>query len=256
MFIDLDPSLIITLFIFGFLAAFIDSVVGGGGLISLPALMFTGLSPSAAVATNKLAGTMGSLTSTITFYRSGNIDLKPIAKIFPFVFIASMLGAWVVHLMDPNLLKPLMLIMLAAVAVYTVFKKDWGSISTYTKLNAKKYIGFLILVSAIGFYDGFLGPGTGSFLIFAFLMIGFDFLKAAGNAKFLNFASNIGALVMFLFLGQINFAYGLIMGVAQIIGAICGSKFAIKQGSGYVRILFIVVTVLLLAKNTYDYFYN
>ncbi len=256
MFIDLDPSLIITLFIFGFLAAFIDSVVGGGGLISLPALMFTGLSPSAAVATNKLAGTMGSLTSTITFYRSGNIDLKPIAKIFPFVFIASMLGAWVVHLMDPNLLKPLMLIMLAAVAVYTVFKKDWGSISTYKKLNAKKYIGFLILVSAIGFYDGFLGPGTGSFLIFAFLMIGFDFLKAAGNAKFLNFASNIGALVMFLFLGQINFAYGLIMGVAQIIGAICGSKFAIKQGSGYVRILFIVVTVLLLAKNTYDYFNN
>ncbi|MFC7686025.1 TSUP family transporter [Ureibacillus sp. GCM10028918] len=256
MFFDLDPSLIIILFLFGFLAAFIDSVVGGGGLISLPALMFTGLSPSAAVATNKLAGTMGSLTSTITFYRSGNIDFKSIAKIFPFVFIASMLGAWVVHLMDPNLLKPLMLVMLAAVAVYTVFKKDWGSISTYKKLTTKKYIGFILLVSAIGFYDGFLGPGTGSFLIFAFLMIGFDFLKAAGNSKFLNFASNIGALVMFLFLGQINFAYGIIMGVAQIIGAICGSKFAIKRGSGYVRILFIVVTVLLLAKNTYDYFNN
>jgi len=256
MFLDLDPSIIILLFLFGFLAAFIDSVVGGGGLISLPALMFTGLSPSAAVATNKLAGTMGALTSTITFYRSGKIDFKSIAKIFPFVFLASMFGAWVVHLLDPNLLKPLMLIMLAAVAVYTVFKKDWGSISTFKKLTSKKYIGFIFLVSAIGFYDGFLGPGTGSFLIFAFLMIGFDFLKAAGNAKFLNFASNIGALVMFLFLGQINFAYGLIMGVAQIIGAICGSKFAIKRGSGYVRILFIVVTVLLLAKNAYDYFNN
>ena len=256
MFLDLDPSIIILLFLFGFLAAFIDSVVGGGGLISLPALMFTGLSPSAAVATNKLAGTMGALTSTITFYRSGKIDFKSIAKIFPFVFLASMFGAWVVHLLDPNLLKPLMLIMLAAVAVYTVFKKDWGSISTFKKLTSKKYIGFIFLVSAIGFYDGFLGPGTGSFLIFAFLMIGFDFLKAAGNAKFLNFASNIGALVMFLFLGQINFAYGLIMGVAQIIGAICGSNFAIKRGSGYVRILFIVVTVLLLAKNAYDYFNN
>lgn len=254
MFFDLDPSLIIILFLFGFLAAFIDSVVGGGGLISLPALMFTGLSPSAAVATNKLAGTMGSLTSTITFYRSGKMDLKTIAKLFPIVFIASMVGAWIVHLLDPNLLKPLMLIMLALVAVYTIFKKDWGSISTFKKLTTKKLIGFIILVSAIGFYDGFLGPGTGSFLIFAFLMIGFDFLKAAGNAKFLNFASNIGALVMFLFLGQINFAYGLIMGIAQIIGAICGSKFAIKRGSSYVRALFIVVTVLLLAKNTYDYF--
>ncbi|RHW34973.1 hypothetical protein D1B33_13070 [Lysinibacillus yapensis] len=254
MFFDLDPSLIIILFVFGFLAAFIDSVVGGGGLISLPALMFTGLSPSAAVATNKLAGTMGSLTSTITFYRSGKLDFKSIAKIFPIVFIFAMAGAWTVHLMDPNLLKPLMLIMLAAVAVYTIFKKDWGSISTFKKLTPKKYIGFIALVSIIGFYDGFLGPGTGSFLIFAFLMIGHDFLKAAGNAKFLNFASNIGALVMFLFLGQINFAYGLIMGVAQIIGAICGSRFAIKRGSNYVRILFIVVTILLLAKNTYDYF--
>lgn len=254
MFLDLDISLIILLFLFGFLAAFIDSVVGGGGLISLPALMFTGLSPSAAVATNKLAGTMGSLTSTITFYRSGKLDLKPISKFFPIVFIASMFGAWIVHLLDPTLLKPLMLFMLAAVAIYTIFKKDWGNVSTFKKLTTKKYIGFLLLVAAIGFYDGFLGPGTGSFLIFAFLMIGFDFLKAAGNAKFLNFASNIGALVMFLFLGQINFEYGLIMGVAQIIGALCGSKFAIKQGSGYVRILFIVVTVLLLAKNAYDYF--
>lgn len=256
MLFDLDLSLIVILFLFGFLAAFIDSVVGGGGIISLPALMFTGLSPSAAVATNKLAGTLGSLTSTITFYRSKNIDLKPIAKIFPIVFIASMFGAWTVHLMDPNVLKPLMLVMLAAVAIYTFFKKDWGSISTYKKLSPKKYIGFIFLVAAIGFYDGFLGPGTGSFLIFAFLLIGFDFLKAAGNSKLLNFASNIGALVMFLFLGQINFAYGLVMGIAQIIGAICGSKFAIKQGSGYVRILFIVVTVLLLTKNTYDYFAN
>lgn len=254
MFFDLDPSLIIILFLFGFLAAFIDSVVGGGGLISLPVLMFTGLSPSSAVATNKLAGTMGSLTSTITFYRSGKLDFKTISKFFPFVFLASMLGAWTVHLLDPTLLKPLMLIMLAAVTVYTIFKKEWGNISTFKKLSPKKYIGFFLLVAAIGFYDGFLGPGTGSFLIFAFLMIGFDFLKAAGNAKFLNFASNIGALVMFLFLGQINFVYGLIMGFAQIIGAICGSKFAIKRGSRYVRVLFIIVTVLLLTKNAYDYF--
>lgn len=251
---DLDFSLIIILFLFGFLAAFIDSVVGGGGLISLPALMFTGLSPSAAVATNKLAGTMGSLTSTISFYRSGKMDFKSIAKLFPFVFIASMIGAYTVYLMDPNMLKPLMLIMLFAVAVYTILKKDWGRISTYRKLTTRKFITFFLIVFAIGFYDGFLGPGTGSFLIFAFLMIGFDFLKAAGNAKFLNFASNIGALLMFVILDQINYSYGLIMGLGQIIGAICGTRFAIIKGSGYVRILFIVVTILLLTKNTYDFF--
>ncbi|MFB5282527.1 MULTISPECIES: TSUP family transporter [Peribacillus] len=253
MLFELDPSLLIILLVFGFLAAFIDSVVGGGGLIALPALLFTGLTPAGAVATNKLAGTIGSLTSTIMFYRSGKLDLKSVYKFFPLVFIGSMIGAWTVHLMNPEVLKPLMLVMLAAVAIYTIFKKDWGNNSTYKKLSIRDFIIFMILLAAIGFYDGFLGPGTGSFLIFAFLMMGFDFLKAAGNAKFLNFGSNIAALLMFMYLGQINYAYGLVMGLAQIAGAICGSKFAIKRGSGYVRALFIVVTFLLLAKNVYDY---
>lgn len=255
MLFELDPSLLLILVVFGFLAAFIDSVVGGGGLIALPALLFTGLPPATAIATNKLAGTIGSLTSTIMFYRSGKLDLTSIYQLFPIVFIGSMIGAWTVHLMNPEVLKPLMLVMLAAVAVYTIFKKDWGSISTYKKLSVRRFIIFMIVIFAIGFYDGFLGPGTGSFLMFAFLMIGFDFLKAAGNAKFLNFGSNIAALFMFMYLGQINYAYGLPMGLAQIAGAICGSKFAIKQGSGYVRALFILVTFLLLAKNTYDHFH-
>lgn len=252
---DIDPQLILILVGFGFLAAFIDSVVGGGGLISLPALMFSGLSPSAAVATNKLASSMGSLTSTIAFYRSGKLDLKSVSKFVPFVFICSIIGAWIVHLLDPNLLKPLMLIMLAVVAVYTILKKDWGGISGVKKLSKPKYIFFFIIIAFIGFYDGFLGPGTGSFLIFAFLMVGYDFLKAAGNAKLLNLTSNLGALLMFLYLGQVNFMYGIIMGLSQIVGAAVGSRFALKRGSGYVRVLFIIVTFTLLAKNTYDYFF-
>ncbi|AGK53702.1 TSUP family transporter [Bacillus sp. 1NLA3E] len=255
MHFDLDPSLLIILIVFGFLAAFIDSVVGGGGLITLPALLFTGLTPASAVATNKLAGSVGSFTSTIMFYRSGKLNLSSVYKLFPLVFIGSMMGAWTVHLMNPEVLKPLMLVMLAIVAIYTIFKKDWGSISTYKKLANRHLIIFIMLIFVIGFYDGFIGPGTGSFLIFTFLMIGFDFLEAAGNAKFLNFGSNIAALLMFMFLGQINYAYGIPMGLAQIAGAICGSKFAIKRGSGYVRALFILVTILLLAKNVYNYFY-
>ncbi|WP_274308431.1 TSUP family transporter [Solibacillus daqui] len=252
---DVDPQLVFILMCFGFLAAFIDSVVGGGGLISLPALMFSGLSPSVAVATNKLAGTMGSLTSTITFYRSGKLDIKSVKKYIPFVFLFSMIGAWIVHLLDPNVLKPLMLIMLAVVAVYTILKKDWGSTTSVKTLSKPKYILFFIIIGLIGFYDGFLGPGTGSFLIFAFLMVGYDFLKAAGNAKLLNLTSNIAALLMFMYLGQVNYMYGLIMGVSQIAGAIVGSRFAIRQGSGYVRVLFIIVTFTLLAKNAYDYFF-
>lgn len=251
---DLDLQLLIILLLAGFIAAFIDSVVGGGGLIGLPALLFLGLSPSQSVATNKLAGMVGSLTSTITFYRSGKLDLKAGLKYFPLTFIGGLLGAYSVHLMNPELLKPLMLIMLALVLVYTIVKKDWGSVEVIQQHSKHKMIIFFTIIFLIGFYDGFLGPGTGSFLIFTFLTMGHDFLKAAGNAKLLNFGSNLAALIMFAFLGQINFAYGIPMAFAQIFGAIAGSKFAIKQGSGYVRILFIIITVVLLAKNTYDFF--
>ena len=253
MHFDFETSLIIILIVTGFIAAFIDSVVGGGGLITLPTLLFLGLNPAAAVATNKLASAIGSLTSTVMFYRSGKLDLTSVYKLFPLVFVGSMLGSWTVHLTNPEVLKPLMLTMLTVVAVYTIFKKEWGNTSTYKKLSIYHFIIFTTLIFFIGFYDGFLGPGTGSFLMFAFLMIGFDFLKAAGSAKFLNFGSNIASLLLFMYLGQVNYIYGLLMGFSQIAGAICGSRFAIKKGHGYIRVLFIVVTVLLLAKNMYDY---
>lgn len=251
MHLELDTILIIILF--GFLAAFIDSVVGGGGLITIPALLFAGLNPAAAVATNKLAGTLGSFTSTLMFYRAGNLDLKSVMKFFPLSFIGSLLGAWTVHVIDPALFKPLMLVMLIAVAIYTIMKKDWGSVSTYERLTPKRLLIFAAVLTLIGFYDGFLGPGTGSFLMFAFLFIGFDFLRAAGSAKLLNFGSNVSALILFMILGQVHYAIGLIMGISGIFGSIVGSRFAIKRGSGYVRILFIVVTTVLIVKNVYDY---
>ncbi|GEK29977.1 UPF0721 transmembrane protein [Kurthia zopfii] len=253
---DLDPQLLIILLIAGFVAAFIDSVVGGGGLIGLPALLYLGLSPAASIATNKLAGMVGSLTSTITFYRSGKLDIRAGLKYFPLTFFGGLIGAFAVHIMDPEMLKPLMLIMLALVLVYTVFKKDWGSIEVKKDHTPQKMFLFIVVIFLIGFYDGFLGPGTGSFLIFAFLTMGHDFLKAAGNAKLMNFGSNLAALIMFAFLGQINYAYGIPMAFAQIFGAIVGSRFAIRKGSGYVRGLFIFVTVVLLAKNTYDFFFK
>lgn len=251
MHLELDTILIIILF--GFLAAFIDSVVGGGGLITIPALLFAGLNPAAAVATNKLAGTLGSFTSTLMFYRSGNLELKSVMKFFPLSFIGSLFGAWTVHVIDPALFKPLMLVMLIAVAIYTIMKKDWGSVSTYERLTPKRLLIFAAVLTLIGFYDGFLGPGTGSFLMFAFLFIGFDFLRAAGSAKLLNFGSNVSALILFMILGQVHYAIGLIMGISGIFGSIVGSRFAIKRGSGYVRILFIVVTTVLIVKNVYDY---
>lgn len=256
MIFNLDPQVVIILILLGFLAAFIDSVVGGGGLIALPALLFVGLSPTTAVATNKLAGTMGSLTSVISFYRSGKLDFRSVRKYFPLAFIGSLIGAWFVTLISPDILKPLMLIMLAAVGVYTIFKKDWGGSATIKKLSSIRIFGLIFLLLAIGFYDGFLGPGTGSFFIFTFLMLGLDFLKAAGNAKFLNLGSNMAALLMFVYLDEVHYLYGFIMGIAQIFGAIVGTQFAIKKGSTFVRKLFIIVTMTLLLKNTYDYFFS
>jgi uncharacterized protein len=252
-FMHLDVDTILLVILFGFLAAFIDSVVGGGGLITIPALLFAGLNPAAAVATNKVAGTMGSLTSTYMFYRSGNLELKSVMKFFPLSFIGSLVGAWTVHIIDPALFKPLMLVMLVVVAIYTIKKKEWGSVSTFERLKPKGLLLFAAVITAIGFYDGFLGPGTGSFLIFAFLFIGYDFLQAAGTAKLLNLGSNVAALILFIILGQVHFAIGLIMGISGVFGSIVGSRFAIKNGSGYVRILFIVVTTVMILKNVYDY---
>ena len=251
---EIDIVTVLLLLLFGFLGAFLNSIVGGGGLITVPALLFVGLPPVTAIATNKLAASMGNLTSMLTFLRAGKIDLKLLGPILPLVFGGSMLGAWTVNFISPDLLKPLVLIMLIAVLIYTVIKKDWGSQEEQKKLTLKNGFLFFGALVLIGFYDGFLGPGTGSFIIFVFLMMGFDFLQASGNAKLLNFVSNLAALIMFLLLGAVNFTYGFIMGFSMILGAFAGARFALGRGTTYVRLLFIVVTTLLIAKNGYDFF--
>ena len=252
---DINLYTLLFLVIAGFIAAFIDSVVGGGGLISIPALLFTGISPSAALATNKFSSSMGSLTSTTPFIRAGKVNFKFVIKFLPLTVIGSIVGAYVVHFVSPDILKPLILLILVIVAIYTIIKKDWGKETLYKGLTRNKLILMLLVIFAIGFYDGFLGPGTGSFLLFAFLIIGFDFVQAAGNAKILNFGSNIAALVVFLSMGTVNFAYGIPMGIAMVAGALVGTNFAIKKGSSYVRLLFICVTVVLIGKNILNYFH-
>ena len=249
---QISIEIISFLLVAGFVAAFIDSVVGGGGLISMPALLMTGLPPSVVLGTNKLASICCSSTSSISFLRSGKMDLGLVKYLFPLSLIGSILGASTVRLIPPEFLKPLVVIMLVLVAIYTVFKKDWGDTSTYKGINKRAGILGGCAAFALGFYDGFFGPGAGSFLIFVFLMLGFDFVVAAGNAKALNLASNLGAVATFLFAGSVNYVYGLSMGAAMIVGAIAGSKFAIAKGAAYVKPLFITVTTLLIGKQLFD----
>lgn len=251
--LEWDVSIVIIIILLGFLAAFIDAVVGGGGLISIPALLAVGMPPSTALGTNKLASAFGSLTSAFRFLRSGNVDLKIVGKLFPFVFVFAIGGASIATFLPSELLKPVVIVILTIVMIYTIMKKDWGNIRTFTKLTFGNTILFALLMCLIGFYDGFLGGGTGSFMLFILLMFGFDFLGAAGNAKVLNFASNLGALLLFICLGQVDYFYGLIMAVSMICGSYVGAMFAIKKGVGYVKVLFIVVTAILILKNAYDY---
>lgn len=250
---DLSLSVIIIIIAFGFLAAFIDAVVGGGGLISTPALLAVGLPPAVALGTNKLASTFGSLTSAIRFLRSGKVDLSIVIKLFPFVFAFAAGGASLAVFLPAEVLKPLIIVALTIVMFYTLFRKDWGSVRTYNHLTLVKAIIFALLLFLIGFYDGFLGGGTGSFMLFTFLVFGFDFLSAAGNAKVLNFASNLGALILFMILGEVNYAIGIIMAISMVVGSYVGAHFAISKGVGYVKTLFIVVTSVLILKNCYDY---
>ncbi|QLK86973.1 hypothetical protein FGL66_05755 [Staphylococcus sp. 17KM0847] len=248
-----DGSLIFVVISLGFLAAFIDAVVGGGGLISIPALLAIGMPPATALGTNKLASAFGSFTSAVRFLRSGKVDLGFVAKVFPFSFLVAVCGAILAVYLPAELLKPLVIIILSGVLIYTLVKKDWGHIRTYQKLSIVKFIAFIAVLLLIAFYDGFLGGGTGSFLMFAFLFVGFDFLSAAGNAKVLNFASNIGALTLFIYLGHVDYVYGLTMALSMVAGSYTGAWFALKYGVGYVKVLFIIVTFILIIKNVFDY---
>lgn len=238
----------------GFLAAFVDSSVGGGGLISLPALMLAGLPPSLALGTNKLAGTMSAIASTWSYFRSGKVNLQLTKFLLPLSLIGAIVGADLVHHLPTGFLKPLVIILLIVVTIYTIVKKDLGREKTYRKAGTKLLFGACATALIIGFYDGFFGPGTGSFLIISFVFMGFDFVEASGNAKALNLASNFGALGTFIFMESINYAFGLVLGISMIFGAIVGSQFAIRKGVAYVRPIFIIVTCFMIGQQAWKYF--
>lgn len=236
----------------GFVGSFIDSVVGGGGLITIPALMCTGISPLQVLGTNKGAAVIGAATGFYAFVKSGKVDGGLIKKLFPISFLGSAAGVLVVRQVPPDFLRPLVVVLLIAVLLYSLFKKKWGDESTYAGLTQKMFLLSCVAAFVFGFYDGFFGPGTGSFLLFAFLTIGFDFVGAAANARSLNFASNLAAAILFGLTGAIDFSLAIPMGASCALGAYMGARMAISKGAGYVRPLFIIVTTVLIGKQIWD----
>ena len=231
-----------------FLAGFLDAVAGGGGAITLPTLFLMNLTPAQAVATNKLLAIFGSGSGTYQYARKGNIEWSLVVRLVPLALLGSALGAYAVHFVDPNLFRALMAGVILGVGMLVLANKRFGLEDRYPGLTARVYALCLPLTLLIGLYDGFLGPGTGTFLMLMFTVAGFNLVRASGNARAVNFATNLGAFVFFLLGGQMVYWIGLPMGLANALGAALGARMAMLRGSGFVKWMYGVVVLVVVAR--------
>ncbi len=209
-------------------------------MITVPLLLFTGFSPLQAIATNKLQASFGSLTATLRYRSGGLVRLREVLPGIAFTFAGASAGALAVQLINPDILGLMIPILLSLLFVFMLIKKDLGSVESKEKIRRMAFYALFGLL--IGFYDGFFGPGTGSFWTIAFITLaGMDIKRATGHTKVVNFTSNIVSLGIFLFSGNILIIPGILMGAAQIAGAWTGSHMVLKRNSSFVRIVFLLV---------------
>ncbi len=248
---QVDIWIYVLMFGVALFAGFVDSIVGGGGLITIPALLAVGIPEHVALATNKLQANFGSFTAALRFVRGGYIDFKRIWLGIVCTFVGAALGTWSVLLIDATVIRWLVPLLLVAIFLYTIFCPDLGKTERAKKMSEGAF--YAIFGIAIGFYDGFLGPGTGSFWMFAMLaLIGLEIKQAIANTKVLNSASNILSLVVFIMGGHILWTLGLVMGAGQAIGAYLGASTAMKKEIGFIRRLFLAVVAATILKLFYD----
>ena len=253
----MDVEIIISLICFAFFAGAIDAAVGGGGLIQIPALMGALPHTSAATifGTNKLASICGTASAAFSYLRQVKLEWKLLAVIAVTAFISSFLGAACVSMVPQQVLRPFVLFMLIVIAIYTFMKKQFGQVHFQQALSRKMLILAGIGGLAIGFYDGIFGPGTGSFFIFFFIRyLKVDFLHASALSKIGNFMTNFAALSFFVPTGHVLFSLGLMMAVANVLGSLVGVKMALKYGSGFIRILFLILVSVLICRLAYQMF--
>jgi len=240
---------------FAFLAGFVDAVVGGGGLIQIPALfvLMPQLSPALLFGTNKFAAVWGTLSAAVQYARRVPPIWHTVLPATATALLFSFLGAHTVSVVNPALLRPLILALLLAVLGYTLWKKDFGALHAPRLSQVQQLWISLATGALIGFYDGFFGPGTGSFLIFAFVgLFGFSFLAASASAKVVNVVTNFAALAYFVSQGDVLYTTAVPMAACNVAGSLIGSRLALRRGSGFVRVLFIVVVGALIARFAYD----
>ena len=237
----------------GFLAAFVDSIAGGGGLISMPVLLIVGLPTHLALGTNKFAGACGCFTSAYRYSKSGKTNIELLKKLIPFTILGCILGVKCVLSISDTLLNILVFVMILVVAVYTYTKKDLGAENKFEELTSKNIRLGMVMAFSLGFYDGFFGPGTGTFLAFALIKIyGFDFLHACANTKILNFTSNFTALILFMFSGQILYKVAIFYALSMMLGGYVGAKVAVKKGSKLIKPIFLIMAFCVAIKLIYQ----
>jgi uncharacterized protein len=239
------------------LAGFVDSIVGGGGLVLLPALFatFPGAHAATLLGTNKSASVWGTAFASWQYSRRVEMRWGAMLPAIALSFAGSFAGAWVVTLVSPHYLRQLLPLILLAVLLYTLARKELG------RTHAPRFSGRQELLAAgavglgIGFYDGFFGPGTGSFFIFLLVRwLGYDFLHASAGAKLLNLASNVAAIILFALKGYVWWHYALPLALANVVGSLLGTRLALKHGAGFVRGVFILVVGALILKTGFDAF--
>jgi len=251
------PSLLLPLLIAAFLAGCMDALVGGGGLIQIPSLfaVLPQATPATLFGTNKAASVLGTATSAWRYTRRITLPWATVLPAAALAFAFSFLGAMAVAWLPRDYLRPLLLLLLIAAAIYTLVRKDFGSVHAPRHRGWRTFCLAAALGSLIGFYDGFFGPGTGSFLIFLFVRaFGFDFLHASAAAKIVNVATNLAALAFFVPHGQWLPWIALGMAVCNITGAVVGTRLALRHGSQLVRKAFLFIVVLLIARFAWDTF--
>lgn len=238
--VSVAPSLLPILFLAGALAGLIDAIAGGGGLITLPLLLGIGIPPQYALGTNKLQSSFGSASATLHFVKARTVPLRPALPGVVWTLVGAAAGAYAVQQIDPGFLRRIIPYLLLAILCYTVATPKLGISERSPRLSPSAFYPLCGLL--LGFYDGFLGPGTGSFWVFAIMVgLGYDLRRGTGHAKLFNFVSNAVSLLVFLAGGHVLFVAGLVMGVGQALGARVGARLVIERGGRFVRPLFILM---------------
>lgn len=244
-------STLLLLFVAAFLAGFVDSIAGGGGLITIPAMLIAGIPPLQTLGTNKLQSMFGAASATIAYARKGHVDLRSQLPMAALSGLGGAVGAMLATVVPGDVLRALMPFLLVAIALYFALKPNLSDVDRHQRMTP--FLFGLSFVPLIGFYDGVFGPGTGSFFMLAFVSLaGFGMLKATAHTKLLNLSSNLGAFLVFLASGVVLWKVGLLMGLGQFLGAQAGSKLAMKNGARLIKPLLIVTCVALATKLLMD----